>query len=161
MVYRIDPEDIVCILHSTRQSGFLDLGSGDEKIRGVQLNVLSQVLGETNKPVWFRNIMPCLNPARKEKLIEFRQKMKGVKYENLTKWQSLKELMLAGWGLSKGSRLDRAFCSELLASAYQFLGILLDDRPANSYAPHHFASNATLSLNPESKYSFRKMIQLR
>jgi hypothetical protein len=49
----------------------------------------------------------------------------------------------SGWfGASRGERLNSLFCSELVAEAYQAMGLLPESppgRPSNEYTPRDFA----------------------
>ena len=72
-------------------------------------------------------------------LIEFKNELSGRPYE-----RNKLQLMKASNGLAlknKHEDLSSLFCSELVAEAYQRLGLLPEEKPSNDYAPVDFSHN--------------------
>jgi len=52
-----------------------------------------------------------------------------------------------GWGGLNKENLDSIFCSELVAEAYQRIGILNKRLPSNEYTPQDFSQERIIHLN--------------
>lgn len=79
-----------------------------------------------------------------ETLSQFRQEMKGRPYE-----EDEIELIKAAYDGPLGRNtedLRSLFCSELVAEAYQRMGLLSDAQPANEYTPKDFSDEGELVL---------------
>jgi len=85
-----------------------------------------------------------------EDLLKFRKEIQGRPFEK--DWV---ELLLSAINIRKGfmsflhnerEDLSSLFCSELVAAAYQRMGLLGTERPSNAYSPDDFCSAHTLKL---------------
>jgi hypothetical protein len=127
-----EAEGVIFILESTT------LGMGYKE--GVQINLLSdrlRTLGRKHK-CFVRHVKEPLKRAKKRKLWEIRTKYMGTEYES-----SLIDLFLAGmkWNRKSGGSGDTSiFCSELIAIAFQYVGILDPLRSPDEYTPSDFST---------------------
>lgn len=83
----------------------------------------------------------------------FREEIAGRPYEQ-DRWELFKAPYDGPFGGNSKEELSSVFCSELVAAAYQRMGLLPPDPPSNEYIPADFASEAGLmllegSLGPE------------
>ena len=86
-----------------------------------------------------------------EELLKFRKEIQGRPFEK--DWV---ELLLSAIDIRQGflsflhnqrEDLSSLFCSELVAAAYQRMGLLGRDKPSNAYSPDDFSSAHDLKLN--------------
>ena len=109
-----------------------------------------------------------LTPERREeigkKLMEFYDEVSGRPYE-----QSKMELILSSLKFiedalpflkNRKEDLSSLFCSELVAAAYQHMGLLSKDKPSHSFTPDDFSANRPLELT-EGTLSEQVYIDLR
>lgn len=75
----------------------------------------------------------------------FREEVTGRPYEQ-DRWELFKAPYDGPFGANREESLSSVFCSELVAAAYQRMGLLPPDPPSNEYIPADFASEAGLTL---------------
>ena len=103
---------------------------------GVQLNLASTRIETYNGKVYYRPLV-CDRPhIFYEVLHSLREELKGKKYE-----QNIWELMGAALPWRNKENLNTIFCSELIAHAYQRLGLLPNKPASNEYVPNDFNRN--------------------
>lgn len=108
-----------------------------------------------------------LDPTRKAQLMDVIRQFFNVPYET-----SLMKLLRGRWKLNRKERLDRVFCSEILAHAYKVAGLLSPKVVASNVITsdfsHFYARTGVLSkhlldaeLQPERRVMLPQSIQPR
>ncbi|MDD5753754.1 MAG: YiiX/YebB-like N1pC/P60 family cysteine hydrolase [Methylococcales bacterium] len=150
MVYRLnDPFDergSVFCWESTTLSNIEDADSG-RLTKGVQRVELSERLEKcfsSGYKICIRQLSKPLDDGMIRKLNEFRHEVSGRPYEK-SKLELLKAAYDGIFGLNKED-LSSLFCSELVAEAYQRMGLLTEALPSNEYTPKDFSIERHLSL---------------
>lgn len=140
--------DAVMLWESTTLSDIKDVETG-LAIKGVQLVPLSQRVAGYNGEVTVRILSKPITKPMFEALAERRKELSRKPYE-----RGETELIKAAWdglgGASKGEDLSSLFCSELVAEAYQAMGLLPEwpkGLPSNEYTPIDFSNRRKLSLS--------------
>jgi hypothetical protein len=133
---------------STLLHNIKDAEDGIEK-QGVQLVPLSERVNSYNGEVAVRQIKGIHWTEEKMNLMLvqlsiFRSEMKNRPYE-----QNMIELVKSAYDGRFGENkedLSSVFCSELVAEAYQRVGLLSEDKPSNEYTPADFSSGKNIKL---------------
>lgn len=143
------------IPNSMREStaGAVDLESG-KVLSGVQLTPLQdKVFSGWYNRIAVRHLKGIDSGTRQDiylKLVEFRKQMHGKPYE-----KNYLQLIRSAINFSdeyfaflntQHEDLSSLFCSELVAAAYQFVGLLGKIKPSNRYTPDDFAPAKNLTL---------------
>ena len=144
MVIKSVDWDMILLWESTTLSKIKDIESR-EQTQGVQLVPLSErVKCYANDKVAFRKLEGVRRDENmREVLRKFRQDMKGREYEK-SKFELLKAAYDGPFGANEED-LSSIFCSELVAEAYQRMGLLMDNEemegyvPSNEWTPGDFA----------------------
>lgn len=130
----------VALWESTTLADLPDVETG-RAAAGVQLVWLSERLASYAGEFKLRALDRPVTAEMEEALTAKRVELSGRPYE-----QEKLDLINAafdGWfGESRGERLHSLFCSELIAEAYQAMGLLPeppDGPPSNEYTPRDFA----------------------
>lgn len=138
MVVKIPEYDFVTVWESTTLSNIKDLDTGNAN-KGVQLVPLSARVDKYSGGMSIRRLEGSdLGSAALSKLMTLRAELKGKRYER-GKMELFKSLWDGKFGLNEKD-LSSIFCSELVAEAYQCLGLLDTDLPSNEYTPADFSS---------------------
>ena len=145
MVVRLPSIQYVTVWESTRKgTGLRDVNDGEFK-RGVQLVPLSDRVDRYDGEVAIRRLTGAgLDEGDFRRLWERRRDLSNRPYET-----DLLEMIKAAWDGPFGMNeedLASIFCSELVAEAYQTLGLLREDVPSNEYVPSDFSSERSLRL---------------
>ncbi len=115
---------------------------------GVQLVWLSARLATYHGEFKLRALDKPITPEMDAALTQRRGQLAGRPYEQ--KKLELLESALDGWfGSLKRERLGSLFCSELVAEAYQAMGLLPESppgQPSNEYTPRDFARRSAKLL---------------
>jgi hypothetical protein len=125
---------------------FEDIESGEER-KGVRLVSLSERLKRFQGEVWARSLDAERTPEMFAALVSLRQEVRGRPYE-----EDAVELIDAYYDGPFGQNteeLSSLFCSELVAEAYQRMGLLAEPpagQPSNEYTPIDFSEERTLTL---------------
>lgn len=143
MVVRVPEWDMVLLWESTTLSNVADIQSG-KAVKGVQLVSLSDRLKTYDGAVSVRRLDGVERDATfNNTLTTLRRELQGRPYE-----RDETELLLSavdGFGLVTNDRdLSSLFCSEMVAEAYQRLGLLPKDPPSNEYTPRDFDVNGAV-----------------
>ena len=144
MIVVLPEYDFVTVWESTTLSSIVDL---DTKLphKGVQLVPFSSRIEGYGGEVAVRQLDGVtFDDGDIKNLMLLRRKLAGKKYE-----QDKIELIKAAYDgpLGRNSEdLTSLFCSELVAEAYQRLGLLSEDKPSNEYAPADFSDKRQLKL---------------
>jgi len=107
------------------------------KIKGVQISPLGQRIASYRGSVSIRKLKVKRDKALLASLVQLRHKLRGRKYE-----ESEIELIKSAYDGPFGHNtedLSSLFCSELVAEAYQQMGLLSEEKPSNEYTPADFS----------------------
>jgi len=147
MIIRLPEIDEPLIWESLRVPEIPDAIDGKMK-SGVQLLRLKERIANCSGPVAIRTLNEPITETMFQALLEFRELVKNRPYE-----KSMMELFRAAWDGPFGrnhENLDSIFCSELIAEAYQAMGLLECDKkggtPSNEYTPKYFSEEGRLPL---------------
>lgn len=144
MVLKLPEYDFIVIWESTTLSKAKDLRSDSFK-KGVQIVPLSERFkGYDGKAAVRRLLDADLDGSETDALMEFRKEVAGRDYE-----EDKLELFNSAWDGPFGGNeedLSSLFCSELVAEAYQRMGLLPEEKPSNEYTPADFGEKAELAL---------------
>ena len=143
---------------STTLADLPDVETGTKQA-GVQLVYLSERLAGYDGKFKLRPLDKPVTPEMAAALDRKRLELRGRPYE-----QEKLDLINAafdGWfGQSKGERLTSLFCSELVAEAYQAMGLLPEPPhgpPSNEYTPRDFARRGAKLLGG---YALGRVVQI-
>ncbi len=123
--------------------------------RGVELLPLRHKIfsGWYNR-VAVRRLVDVTDDQRAElysKLLQLRREFQGRPYEKDQVQLILSAIDAQEWFLSflrnTHEDLSSLFCSELVAAAYQRMGLISDKKLSNEYTPDDFASHRHIHLN--------------
>lgn len=150
MVYRfsdpLDAKGSVFCWESTTLSNLADADTS-KLTKGVQRVELSERLERcfaAGYEISVRQLSKPLDENMIRALNDFRHEVSGRPYEK-DKIELLKSAYDGIFGENKED-LSSLFCSELVAEAYQRMGLLTEKKPSNEYTPKDFSSGKTLSL---------------
>ncbi|MCG8427708.1 MAG: hypothetical protein MI754_10175 [Chromatiales bacterium] len=144
MVLKLPDTDTVFIWESTTLSNLADAVDGWQK-KGVQLVLLSDRLRTYRGEASIRHLKGVSITNEKYKaLMAFRKKMRNKPYEK-SELELIRAAYDGPWGHNEED-LSSIFCSELVAAAYQELGLLSKDLPANEFTPKDFTEEKSLKL---------------
>lgn len=162
MVYKLedkyDPKGTVFCWESTTLSDLEDADTG-RLTRGVQRVELSERLERCISKGYDLCVRPLNKPLAVDMikaLNQFRHDVSGRPYE-----KSKIELLRAAWdGLFGENKEDLSslFCSELVAEAFQRMGLLPNSIASNEYTPKDFSDQKSLKLL--NGYAFESQIAL-
>ena len=147
MVLRLPDSKAVFLWESTTLTTLKDAIDGKTK-RGVQLVLLSDRLQRYSGEAAIRRLKNYkMTPKKYRKLMKLREKLRNRPYE-----KDKIELIKAAYDGLLGHNeedLSSLFCSELVAEAYQKLGLLKEPplgQPSNEFTPKDFAEKRKLVL---------------
>ncbi len=139
LVLKFHGYDPVFLWESTAISNIKDAFSGKLKY-GVQITLLSERIAHYEGECAIRQLGNYLiAPEQTAELNKLRRELKCRPYE-----KSKKELIksaIDNFGSENKEDLSSIFCSELVAEAYQRLGLLNEDKASNEYLPGDFSEN--------------------
>jgi len=157
LIVKLPEYDFVTVWESTTLSNIEDLAT-NELTKGVQLVALSDRVAKYNGEIAIRKLEgDTLTSTALMKLMNLRAQLKGKKYE-----RSKMELFKAAYDGPLGHNsedLSSVFCSELVAEAYQALGLVSEVKSSNEYTPADFSFNNGLVLNGDFSLSDEIMIK--
>ncbi|OGR24926.1 MAG: hypothetical protein A2277_16825 [Desulfobacterales bacterium RIFOXYA12_FULL_46_15] len=151
MIYRFDdsrdPKGSIFCWESTTLSNLEDADTG-KLTQGVQRVELSERLERcfaSGYEISVRSLSKNLTDDMIRTLNDFRHVVSGRPYEK----DKIELLKAAYDGIFGANREDLSslFCSELVAEAYQRMGLLPENTPSNEYTPKDFSSEKGLSLS--------------
>lgn len=127
-----------------------DVWSGRHQ-RGVQLHDLHEAVRTWNdkydQQAWVRVLETEITPAMEDAVLATIARLDGTPFPSTT---SLARRWLRGRARSQAS-LETLYCAELVATTYEAMGLLGDDRPENWYDPGRFWSGDRLELSGEAR----------
>ena len=137
MVCRIAEYDLVLCWESTTLSNARDVHF-NRPLQGVQLVPLSARIEAYDGAVGLRQLSSCLSDLQLIHLAQLRHEMRGRPYES-SKLELLRSAYDGPFGANEED-LSSVFCSELIAEAYQRMGLLDNALPANEFTPGEMAA---------------------
>ena len=140
MVIRSTEWDMLLLWESTTLSKLKDIQSGVAR-QGVQLVPLSERIKTYDGRIGIRRLQTH-KAIRHQPLMDFRQEVKGRAYE-----ESKIELFKSAYDGPLGQNeedLSSLFCSELVAEAYQRMGLIDNALSSNEYTPADFGGDIGL-----------------
>ncbi|MBC8870942.1 MAG: hypothetical protein H8E44_16075 [Planctomycetes bacterium] len=146
MVVRLPDWNMVLLWESTTLSNIADVMDGKAK-QGVQLVALSERLRTYGGEAAIRRLSVKRTAAMNNALMRLRQEVKGRPYE--TSKVELVKAAYDGWWGENTENLSSLFCSELVAEAYQRMGLLSNSKsalPSNEFTPKDFSAAADPAL---------------
>ncbi len=145
MVVRLPTQDLIGVWESTKKgTGLEDLDSGTAR-KGVQFVVLSDRARTYKGRLAIRRLHDArLGDLDYQRLWKLRQDLREKPYET-DRLELFKAVYDGPFGKNKED-LSSVFCSELVAEAYQTLGLLDEKKPSNEYVPADFSSSRRLDL---------------
>ncbi len=142
--------ETVLLWESTTLSNIKDIDSGEHR-KGVQIVPLSQRIASYNGEIAIRKLDVERTDEMKKKLIKLRNDVRGRPYEK-DEIQLIKSAYDGPFGRNTED-LSSLFCSELVAEAYQAMGLLEEvtkrngSKPSNEYTPADFSYKKRESLD--------------
>ena len=143
MVLRLPEWDAVLIWESTTLSDIADIESGKER-KGVQIVPLSERIKKYKGEVSIRLLDTERTPEMLKELSLLRAEIKNRPYEE-DKIELIKAAYDGPFGANKED-LSSLFCSEMVAEAYQRMGLLPEKPASNEYTPKDFSDAKKLKL---------------
>lgn len=144
MILSLDEYDFVTIWESTTLSNVNNLETGVPK-KGVQLVPLSSRVNKYDGDIAIRQLKGIEFDADNVRdLMTLRREVSSRPYEEST-LQLIKSAYDGPFGHNEED-LSSLFCSELVAEAYQRLGLLNEEKPSNEYTPADFSEKRGLEL---------------
>lgn len=138
LIVKLPEYDFLSLWESTPVADMIDLDSC-RRTKGVQLVPLSERVKHYSGGISVRllqgNELPNDAVAR---LMALRYRLRNIPYED-SKMELLKAVYDGPLG-DNDEDLSSIFCSELLAEAYQCLGLLSSAVPSNEYTPADFSA---------------------
>ena len=131
--------------HAELGKGLLDVWSGTHH-RGAQLHDLraavEQWVHRYDQRAWFRQLHPEASRRMEDAALRTVARLDGTPFPSTA--------ALAGrWARGRVRRpapVEASYCAEVVAAAYQAMGLLSDERPANYYDPGRCWSGDDLEL---------------
>ncbi len=137
----------VLLWESTRLADLADVETG-RAAAGVQLVYLSERLARYAGEFKLRPLDRPVTPEMEQAFAQRRAELRGRPYE-LEKLELLEAAVDSWFRALKEERLNSLFCSELVAEAYQAMGLLPeppDGLPSCEYTPRDFARRSVKLL---------------
>ncbi len=143
MVLRLPEWDAVLLWESTTLGNLTDVESGREH-KGVQLVPLSERIHKYQGEASIRLLDIERTPEMLKELSLLRSEVKGRPYEK-DKIELFKAAYDGPFGANRED-LSSLFCSEMVAEAYQRMGLLGEKKPSNEYTPKDFSDAGKLRI---------------
>ena len=161
MVLRDHKKNTTYLWESTTLSNLKDATDNTFK-KGVQLVSLNERIKNYNGEIVIRPLkgIQIDNNAKKlQRLIQLQQELKNRPYEK-HKLELLHAVIDRFDGVNRNIEdLSSVFCSELVAEAYQRIGLLDESKPSNEYIPKDFSEKGSLKLLNGSYLEPEKVIK--
>lgn len=137
------PDHGLCVFESTRLSPCDDVLL-HRAVDGVQLAGLAERIRTFEGAVAIRRLQPALTTAEQQTLLAFVTSVHSWPF-NTNRWQAARSWQRRNQTMTAGCY----FCSELVATAFQRLGLLLEPPEgylANNFIPADFGSDYAASI---------------
>jgi hypothetical protein len=120
-----------------------------ERQRGVQLHKLRDAVTTWNERygqrAWTRQLEGTIEREHEDRLMEVIERFDGKPFPTTT---GLAGQWLAGRVRRRATSREAIYCAELVATTYQYMGLLPSRRPASWYDPGRFWSGDRIELVP-------------
>lgn len=144
MILRLPEYDFITIWESTTLSSIVDLDTNSAR-KGVQLVPLSARVNDYDGAIAIRKLTGAAQISDNVKaLMQFRREVAGRPYEK-SELELIKSAYDGPFGKNKED-LSSLFCSELVAEAYQRMGLVTYAKASNEYTPADFSEKNQLAL---------------
>ena len=143
MVVRPLDFDVVLLWEASPITDIKDIESGKFH-KGVRLVALSERIQSYDGEISIRRLFVEREPDMLEALNRLRSDLRKRPFET-----DVIELLKSAWEGPFGRNqpdLSSLFCSELVAEAYQVMGLLSRRKPSNEYTPRDFSEKGRLKL---------------
>jgi hypothetical protein len=147
MVVAID--DLPALLwHAELGRSLPDVWTGKRQ-RGVQLHMLADAVrawsDRYGQRAWMRQLEGTIERRHEDRLMEVIERFDGRPFPTT---HGLARQWLTSRFRRRGSSLETVYCAELVATTYQYMGLLPEKRPASWYDPGRFWSGDRIELVP-------------
>lgn len=137
LILKTAEHDCLTMWESSIREDTLDVETGSHR-EGVRLVSFIDRMTAFEGDVSIRQLQGgILSDDRLHGLLGLRNELRGRSYER-NKFELLKASNERAFR-NKTEDLSSLFCSELVAEAYQRMGLLTEDKPSNDYAPVDFS----------------------
>lgn len=144
MILKLPEYDFVTVWESTTLSSTNDLDTNSAR-KGVQLVPLSARISDYDGAIAIRRLLGAAHTGDSVKsLMQFRREVAGRPYEE-SELELIKSAYDGPLGKNKED-LSSLFCSELVAEAYQRMGLVTYAKASNEYTPADFSEKNQLAL---------------
>lgn len=143
LVIIIPEVDLVLLMETAPFGSINDISSG-RATKDIQLTSLSTKLRLFNGDVAIRHLEYDRSPMTNITLMAFRQELRYRPYE--ANYIQFIKGFAEGTDPSTYMDISFIFNAELVAEAYQRLGLLTEDVPSNEYVPKDFSEDGNLIL---------------
>ncbi len=143
MVVRPTDFDVVLLWEASPITDIKDFMTGKVH-KGVRLVALSERIQTYEGEICIRHLSVERKPKMLKALNRLREDLKNRPFET-----DVIELLKSAWEGPFGQNepdLSSLFCSELVAEAYQHMGLLDKHKPSNEYTPRDFSEEGQLKL---------------
>jgi hypothetical protein len=144
MLVRSEDLDAVLIWEATSATDMADLQTGRIG-SGVRLTAFSEWTSRYGEEIAVRRLLVERTPDMQAAFNAFRREMAGRPYEK-HRFQLMRSLGAGPLGRNSKEDLSSVFCSELIAAAYQRMGLLRSRPPSNDYTPKDFSADRRQKL---------------
>lgn len=131
--------------HAELGKGLVDVWSGSHH-RGVQLHDLAEAVRQWvrryDQRVWLRQLDTAVTREMEDALLRTVARLDGTPFPPSV---ALAARWLRG-RVRRPAPVETTYCAEVVAAAYQAMGLLTGDRPTNYYDPGRFWSGDDLQL---------------
>ncbi len=155
MIVRSAEWDIVMLWEATDLVNIADMETGT-RAPGVKVVPLTQRLQTYPGPKAVRHLEVDRTPEMMAALRDFRAEMRGLPFE-ASQFEMFRSIFKWFFGRNRED-LSTIFCSEMVAAAWQRMGLLPMEPASNSYAPKDFTEDVELPflkgarLGPEIRF---------
>ena len=144
MIIRFTQPDLVLLYQSSPLTKVHDYTQSAPQ-PGVQINLFSEIHEHYDGDIAVKQLKGTLTTDMLDKLSTFRQEMKGRPFETST-LEIIKAAYDGPFGKNQED-LSSIFCSELIAEAFQRMGLLChSSKASNEYTPRDFSDKGSLEL---------------
>jgi hypothetical protein len=145
MIIRVKGERRPLLWEAVGSTDMVDLATGEAE-DGVRLVSFPHWVSLYHEDTVVRRLAVRRSQAMLRALDKFRREMMGRPYD-----RSQREMLRAAYdgfvlGKSRREDLSSVYCAELVAAAYQRMGLLPDDPPSNEYTPKDFSTERRTPL---------------
>jgi len=139
LVLKSQELDSILIWESTTLNNIPNIENG-RIAAGVQISSLSERIRHYNGTVGIRLLEARRTPEFIRAMIDLKNEVRGYKYEQ-NKIKLIRSALDLFWWQKNRKDLRSIFCSELVAEAYQRVGLLDTNKVSSEYTPSDFGGH--------------------